>query len=535
MSGTYVFKIAAEEGEFEQIHRLNYQTFVEGIPQHEANPTGKLVDPWHNENVYVICLRDDRLAGMISVRGERPFSLDKKLENLDSYLPPGRSVCEIRLLSVEPTLRDGRVFYGLLGKLVPFCLERGYNLAIISGIVRQQKLYHHLGFVPFGPLLGNGEVQFQPMYLTLEALREKGRTILPGVFARHRTERVNLLPGPVSIHEDVMKVFGENPVSHRAEHFMRDFQRTRRLLCKLVHASKVEILLGSGTLANDAIAGQLSLIGGRGLILSNGEFGERLIDHATRFGLSFDTIEAEWGEAFNLHNIVRMVKRSPISWLWAVHCETSTGVLNDINMLKELCRESAIKLCLDCASSIGSVPVDLAGVFFASTVSGKGLGALPGLAIVFYHHEVKPEPKRLPRYLDLGFYVAHQGVPFTQSSNLVYALDAALQRLEPTMQFNQILELSVWLKQELHTAGYSIIPSDAPSSPAVITIALPRSISSEQLGNDLQEQGFLLSYKSRYLLSKNWVQICLMGEASRETVEPLLGVLRRFAVPKATS
>ena len=100
---------------------------------------------------------------------------------------------------------------------------------------------------------------------------------------------------------------------------------------------------------------------------------------------------------------------------------------------------------------------------------------------------IKPEPRRLPRYLHLGFYTAHQGVPFTQSSNLLYALDAALQRLEPAVRFDQILELSAWLKQELRTAGHSIIPSEAPSSPAIITIALPRSISSEQLGMDLEE------------------------------------------------
>ena len=33
-----VFKFATEEWEFEQIHRLNYRTFVEEIPQHQASP-----------------------------------------------------------------------------------------------------------------------------------------------------------------------------------------------------------------------------------------------------------------------------------------------------------------------------------------------------------------------------------------------------------------------------------------------------------------------------------------------------------------
>ena len=34
-----VFKFATEEWEFEEIHRLNYKTFVQEIPQHQASPS----------------------------------------------------------------------------------------------------------------------------------------------------------------------------------------------------------------------------------------------------------------------------------------------------------------------------------------------------------------------------------------------------------------------------------------------------------------------------------------------------------------
>jgi len=43
----------------------------------------------------------------------------------------------------------------------------------------------------------------------------------------------------------------------------------------LTGARNTEMVLGSGTLANDVVAAQLSLERGPGLILSNGEFGER--------------------------------------------------------------------------------------------------------------------------------------------------------------------------------------------------------------------------------------------------------------------
>src|SRR5437870_4503462 len=57
------FKIATEPWEFEQIHRLNYLTFVEEIPQHHPNPEQRLVDRFHAENTYLICLCGQELVG----------------------------------------------------------------------------------------------------------------------------------------------------------------------------------------------------------------------------------------------------------------------------------------------------------------------------------------------------------------------------------------------------------------------------------------------------------------------------------------
>lgn len=175
MFGTLQFKIASEPAEFEQIHRLNYTTFVEEIPQHHANPSQALVDKFHHENTYIICLDHGQLVGMLAVRAKRPFSLDAKLTHLDSYLPPGRRLCELRLLAIERQYRKGWVFWGLSKLLVELCLQQGYDLALISGTTRQQKLYRHLGFVPFGPLVGESGAQFQPMYLSLEAFGRRAR------------------------------------------------------------------------------------------------------------------------------------------------------------------------------------------------------------------------------------------------------------------------------------------------------------------------------------------------------------------------
>jgi GNAT superfamily N-acetyltransferase len=169
--GTLVYKIANEATEFEQIFRLNYKTFVEEIPQHNVNSEKRLVDKFHAENTYLICKDGDRLLGMLAVRDKRPFSLDLKLDRLDSFLPPHQSICEIRLLAVEPDRRRTRIFASLILMLAKYCDEHGYDLGIMSGTTRQLKMYRHLGFTAFGPLVGKESAYYQPMYLTLESYR----------------------------------------------------------------------------------------------------------------------------------------------------------------------------------------------------------------------------------------------------------------------------------------------------------------------------------------------------------------------------
>jgi aspartate aminotransferase-like enzyme len=545
-----VFKFANEDWEFEQIHRLNYRTFVEEIPQHHASPTHRLVDKFHNENTYLICLCGETLAGMLAVRANRPFSLDQKLENLDSLLPAGRKICEIRLLAVDRKFRGAQVLQGILALLWQHGIEKGHDLAIISGTTRQFKLYHHLGFVPFGPVVGTGEARFQPMYVTLETFEKTARDFLRSAPSRSfHANAVNFLPGPVTVGREVRRAFEQAPESHRSDSFKRDFKATKRLLCELINARNVELLAGSGTLANDVVAGQLFLEAGPGLVLSNGEFGERLIDHARRFGLDFKALEFPWGAEFDLGRVRQELESGPArAWLWCAHCETSSGVLNDLGSLKALCAEFQIKLCLDAISSVGTVPVDLSGVHLASCSSGKGLRAYPGISIVFYNFDFaqaaelsphknmnrasraieRPGPGRLlPRYLDLRYYASQDGAAFTFSSNLLHALQAALKRAQWETRFAELSALSAWVRLRLRELGFELVGDDRVASPAVITIALPPELDSCKVGNLIEESGYLLSYHSEYLRARNWIQICFMGGCAREKVVALLNALAR--------
>ncbi|MBV8520270.1 MAG: aminotransferase class V-fold PLP-dependent enzyme [Acidobacteria bacterium] len=516
------FKIASDPRELEQIHALNYRTFVEEIPQHSPNSDGRLVDRFHDENVYAISLSGERVVGMLAIREQRPFSLDQKLGNIDDFLPAVRKPCEVRLLAVEKEHRTGPVLPGLLSVLWEHAHARQFDCAVISATTRQLKLYGHLGFVPFGQLVGTEEAAFQPMYITRERFLENARALQLAPAAREAT--VNLLTGPVALHADVAAALRRAPEGHRSQAFLADMDALRTSLRALTRAPHVAVLLGSGTLANDVVAAQLSRLDTRGLVVSNGEFGERLADQARRARLDCEHLRFDWSVPLDLDAIAKR----DFDWLWMTACETSTAMLNDVAALGALCRARGAKLCLDAVSAIGAVPLDLSHVYLASGTSGKAFASAPGLALVFHDHDVEPA-QELPRYLDLGLYVREDSVPFTHSSNLVRALRVAVERVDWPRRYAELASMGRWLRSRVAASGWRVLGKDAAAAPHVVTLALPPEVDAARFARVLEARGFLIGHASGYLRARNWIQLAWMGEVTRDDLQRALRELRRVS------
>jgi aspartate aminotransferase-like enzyme/GNAT superfamily N-acetyltransferase len=475
----YRIKLADSDIEREQIHELNYETFVEEIPQHEPNVERRLVDRFDPENEYVIATTGDgSVVGMLALRASRPFSLDQKLADLEGFLPPHRSVCEVRLLAVRPGHRHRRLLRDLMAFAARRSIEAGRDLAVISGTTGQLDLYHHIGFEPFGPLVGTEGARYQPMYLTLERfVASIGNSLGVERPETQSTATASFLPGPITPSKQVRTAFAGAVLSHRSPKFVELVGRVRRKLCNLTRAADAVLLLGSGTLANDIVASCIAARGGRGLVLANGEFGERLVDHAQRAALEFDVRRHSWGAPFDEGQTLAILRRSKAEWLWAAHCETSTGILNDLGML-----------------------------------SGKGVGAYAGLAAVLSDSSPPRQPALVPRYLDLNLWRDRESVPFTHSSNLVYALDAALSQTSWQARLAVLAHDARWLRRSLRAHGLRVLAPEDVASPGVTTIELPGAAQSSDIGCALGQAGFEVAWRSAYLAERNWIQIALMGD-----------------------
>lgn len=534
--GRYVFKQAETAEELEQVHRLNYKTFVHEIRQHVDSGHGRLVDKYHDRNIYFLCLVDDQLVGMLSVHDDPPFSVESRLADPSMIWRPGMRPLEVRLLSVEPKERKSTVMFGLVFAMNEFARAKGYTHYVISGVTEQLELYRHIGFEAIGPAVGKPGAMFVPMMCTLERVESQmGRPRL--LFGRRlakeaaaSAEPISLLPGPVPLAAEVQAALNEAPMYHRSNEFVQLFEDVRSSLCQLTKARSVAMTVGSGTLANEAVAAALAASpkAESGLILVNGEFGRRILKQAERFGLRPQVLEWAWGQPWDLAQVRETLSNMPAGgWVWGVHQESSTGVVNDLPGLVNAANRYNIRACCDCVSSLGAVPLDLSQVFLATGATGKALSSYAGLSLVFADPDRLDEidTERVPTYLDIPASFGMTGPRFTVPSPLLKALDVAMRVYstpeKAKSRFDHYAGLGQYVRGRLREIGLPPLADEAVSSPVITSFYPPGDESSNDFVTRCQTWGYHIGGQSGYLADKRVVQIANMGSISRSDLEQL--------------
>jgi len=329
------------------------------------------------------------------------------------------------------------------------------------------------------------------------------------------SEPVNLSTGPVGITAEVQRALAMPSISHRSTAFIKQYQQTVEMLCAAFNVNDAFILTGSGTMANEAMLWQIKALNKKGLILSNGEFGSRLISQSKRLEISYVEYILPWGEQFNPDVIENLIIQNNLSWILFCHCETSTGVINDLQAIAGMAHRYNIRCFADCMSTVGTQSLDLDHVSMATASSGKGLASVPGLAIVLSN--IQPlESDHIPSYADLHSYSKKGGIPFTISSALVNALHTSIaQKLVP-QQFELASAYSEKIFELLNSRG--MVPFSNAST-RVFTIV-------SSIASELQKRQLILSHESEYLRKRNWCQLALLGVYTEQQLKHTTKILQ---------
>lgn len=355
------------------------------------------------------------------------------------------------------------------------------------------------------------------------------------------SERLLLGPGPSLVPPRVMRAMAAPVLGHLDPQLLAIMDAIRLSLGRLFNAPDGSIALavpGTGTAAMEAAIANLVSPNTRVLVAVNGYFGARIAEIATRYGASVRQVTAEWGRAVSPSSVGDALAAEPADIVALVHAETSTGVLNPVPEIARVAREAGALVLVDTVTSLGGMPVDVAGwgVDACYSASQKCLGAPSGLApLVFAPRALERRVPCRSFYLDLDLldqYWSGRRYHHTIAATLVYALAEALAIVE---------EESLPARWQRHRAHHDALvaglgalnlPLLAPPDERLWTLHVvltPDGLDEAALRRDLREQFDIeIGAGIGPLASRAW-RIGLMGaSSSRHAVLLLLAALEHL-------
>jgi 2-aminoethylphosphonate-pyruvate transaminase len=354
-----------------------------------------------------------------------------------------------------------------------------------------------------------------------------------------------LNPGPVNLSSRVRSALSNPDLCHREAEFAALQTEIREQLLAVYdldpeHWAAV-LISGSGTAAMEAMISSLVPATGKLLVIENGIYGERLSYMARLHGIACITLPHEWGAAIDMAALEQALSREPgLTQVAVVHHETTTGRLNDLAAIGDLCRHYRIPLLVDGVSSFGAeaIPFPAGEISAVAGTANKCLHGAPGVALVMVHRQALPTsltPRSL--YLDLATYCREQdrhNTPFTPAIPAFYALREALQELAEAggwqsrrAQYRQLAEL---VAEGFRALGIEpLLPPEA-SSAVLRAYRLPANLSYLQLHDALKEQGFVIYAGQGGLVAKIF-RVATMGAITAQDMERFVASVGKILTP----
>lgn len=253
------------------------------------------------------------------------------------------------------------------------------------------------------------------------------------------TEKLLLGPGPSPVSDRVRQAMTAPLRSHLDPEFVLLLDDVRASLTSLFKAPDSHFtfaLSGTGTTGMDAAAVNLMERGMTTLCVVNGYFGDRLAQVLSLQGAFVERLAGEWGRAIDPAQVELALSDGRFDAVAIVHGETSTGVLNPVGAISALARKHGVLLIVDAVTSLGAVPVDVAGwgADVCYSCSQKGIGAPSGLAPITFSARARQQRNSRPDFaLDiqkLEDFWMRRSYHHTISAPLIYALHAALAEVD---------------------------------------------------------------------------------------------------------
>lgn len=200
------------------------------------------------------------------------------------------------------------------------------------------------------------------------------------------------------------------------------------------------LMQGSGTFVVESVIGSVVPADGTLLVASNGAYGRRMIEIARRLGIAHVELQTPEVERIDPDRLRAAIEADPtITHVAYVHCETTTGIVNDAVALGAAVVETGRELIVDAMSSFAGLRFDMVETqaHYLVSSANKCLQGVPGLGFTIADRQQLERTAGRARSLSLDLHDQWRGsedgagkLRFTSPTHVVLALDQALVELD---------------------------------------------------------------------------------------------------------
>lgn len=319
-----------------------------------------------------------------------------------------------------------------------------------------------------------------------------------------------LTPGPLTtsaaVKEAMLKDWGSWDDDFRA--------MTRALRAQLLSligdsASDYDCvpIQGSGSYCVEAMLGSFAPKDGKVLVLSNGAYGLRAAKTLDYLGRSYELLDKGDYLPPRGDEIARILQSDPeISHVMAVHCETSSGILNPLEEIAAATQASGRKLLIDSMSAFGALPLDPTALNCAAFVSSanKCIEGVPGFGFVIARHSEIADAKGNSHSLSLDVHAQWETMEktgqwrFTPPTHTIAAFLEALKA--HSAEGGQPARLARYTRNRdvvvagLRDLGFETLLDDRWLSPIIVTFFCPTdpNFSFQGFYDAMKKRGFII-------------------------------------------
>ena len=303
-----------------------------------------------------------------------------------------------------------------------------------------------------------------------------------------------MTPGPTQVRENVRMARSMVTTNPDLDlDFYEYYKDTCDLFSSLLHTKNNSyILSGEGILGLEAACASLTEPGDRVLVLDNGIFGRGFADFVKIYGGEPVLYTADYRQDFDVEALAAWLEQHhDFKYAAVVHCDTPTGVQNNIEKICPLLKRYGILSVVDAVSSMFGVDIDV-DACQADIVCGgsqKALSAPVGLTMICVSDAAiqAMEQRKTPiasfyaNILTFKNYYKDKWFPYTMPISDIYGLRTALENVKADKQIHQRhAAIAAAVRTAVQTAGLKLYLNQGYCS-TVTVIEVPEGVDSAEL------------------------------------------------------